>query len=182
MHHDFSDAPGGAQWTQYRGRRTATAIVHNVDHDLIRLSFWIRKRDDPNAPLAFDDALRRATPEMLTRGILPGGLTLNCSWRRRGRELHDRQCVDLREARRAASPPRGALIYALLVALGRRDVDAREGEVLQRVLHGAAITVDVRLVEAFAYVVDVPIVDGVRSSAMRRQYVPTIIDFLPLIQ
>ena len=111
-----------------------------------------------------------------------GSLTVNCQWQRRGTALVDRQCVDLS---RSSTPPAarpGALVRALLDALGRGDTDIDCDTSLRAALHDAIVTARVRLVSATAIVMGIDSDGVMRRRGHRVQYVPTIVRFLPVLQ
>jgi hypothetical protein len=93
--------PGSAAWLRFEGNCTAAVSVTALDAVRIGLELQMTPRLPPHE----------------------GSLTVNCLWARRGTALFDRQCVDL--TRSSTPPPErpGALIRALLDALGRGDTD-----------------------------------------------------------
>jgi hypothetical protein len=111
-----------------------------------------------------------------------GSLTVNCLWARRETTLCDRQCVDLS---RSSTPPAarpGALVRALLDALGRGDTDIDCDTSLRAALHDAVVTARVRLVSATAIVMGIDSDGVMRRRGHRVQYVPLIVRFLPVLQ
>jgi hypothetical protein len=152
--------PAAPVWPRYAGNCTATVSVTSLDVERIDLELRLTPRCSPRT----------------------GSLTIYCPWQRYGTALDDGQGVDL--SRSLVSPParRGALVRALLDALGRGDVDLEHDDALMAALHGAVVAVRVRLVRVNGLVIGVDQAGRLCVRGQREQYMPLIVRFLPLLQ
>jgi hypothetical protein len=98
------------------------------------------------------DAARIDLELQMTPRLLPheGWLTVNCQWQRHGTALVDRQCVDLTRAFTPSLARLGALVRAVLDALGRDDTDIDCDTSLRAARHDAIVKARVRIVSAMA--------------------------------
>jgi hypothetical protein len=159
----IGDAPlesGSAAWLRFEGNCTAAVSVTALDAARIGLELHMTPRLPPRE----------------------GSLTVNCLWECRGMALADRQCVDL--TRSSTPPPArpGALVRALLDALGRGDTDIDCDASLQAALQAAVVTARVRLVSVTAIVMGTDSDGVMRRRGHRVQHVPLIVRFLPVLQ
>ena len=157
---DTPPDPAAATMLRFAGNCTTNVLVTKLDADHIELEL-------------------RLTPRRLPH---EGSLTINCRWERRGLALTDERCVDLT---RSSTPPmvsQGALVAALLDALGLSDTDIDDDEALRATLHNAIVTVRVRLIAVTAMIAGADNGGALRPRGHRLQYVPLIVRFLPVLQ
>ena len=76
----------------------------------------------------------------------------------------------------------GALVRALLDALGRGDIDIDCDTSLRAALHDAVVTARVRLITVNVIVMGTDNDGVMRRRGHRVQYVPLIVRFLPVLQ
>lgn len=152
--------PNPATITYFSGNCTATISLEEVDAEQITFELFLKSSSAPRE----------------------SSMAIRCSWKRRGTALCDDQCIDLTRSSKRPSAGPGALIRALLKAIGRSEIDLDDDRQLRGALDGAVLTARVLLQPSLVLVMGADIDGIIRPHGYRLQYTPLIVRLLRVLQ